>query len=358
MFGSEVLEVGIGVTLILLFVSLICTAAREALEIGLRTRAADLERGIRELLNDRGGTGITKELYSHPLIQSLFLGDYDPRELVPKNDDMAKYMPRAKRANLPSYIPAANFASAILDIVRDKAKMTGPLSVASLSNAVDQIADANLKRAVLSALGGAKDDLDKVKSNLELWFNGTMDRVSGWYKRRTQTILFFIGLVAAIALNVDILTVAKRLSQDKALRESIVSQAKNIVGPSDKADKATLKDLQEQTYKEVSRQIGDVGYPIGWKWDASSHVPSAAPQAWGRNGEALVPGDRLLIAVGWLVTALAAMLGAPFWFDVLNKFMVIRSTVKPREKSQEEGSEDKSKSPQTVTLQLAPGGSK
>jgi len=44
-----------------------------------------------------------------------------------------------------------------------------------------------------------------------------------------------------------------------------------------------------------------------------------------------------------LVKALAAKLGAPFWFDVLNKFMVIRSTVKPCEASQEEGSEDRPK---------------
>lgn len=44
--------------------------------------------------------------------------------------------------------------------------------------------------------------------------------------------------------------------------------------------------------------------------------------------------------VGWLLTALAATLGAPFWFDVLNRIIVIRSTVKPREKSPEEGSED------------------
>jgi hypothetical protein len=35
------------------------------------------------------------------------------------------------------------------------------------------------------------------------------------------------------------------------------------------------------------------------------------------------------------------MLGAPFWFDVLNKFMVIRSTVKPYEKSPPEASEDR-----------------
>jgi hypothetical protein len=45
--------------------------------------------------------------------------------------------------------------------------------------------------------------------------------------------------------------------------------------------------------------------------------------------------------IGWLLTALAASLGAPFWFDTLNKVMVIRSTVKPHEKSQEEASEDR-----------------
>jgi hypothetical protein len=34
-------------------------------------------------------------------------------------------------------------------------------------------------------------------------------------------------------------------------------------------------------------------------------------------------------------------MGAPFWFDLLNKVMVIRSTVKPHEKSPEEASEDR-----------------
>jgi hypothetical protein len=33
------------------------------------------------------------------------------------------------------------------------------------------------------------------------------------------------------------------------------------------------------------------------------------------------------------MTGLAVSLGAPFWFDLLNKFIVVRSTVKPTEKS-------------------------
>jgi hypothetical protein len=47
------------------------------------------------------------------------------------------------------------------------------------------------------------------------------------------------------------------------------------------------------------------------------------------------------LILGWLLTAIAVSFGAPFWFDTLNKIMVIRSTVKPREKSGEEGSEDR-----------------
>jgi hypothetical protein len=47
--------------------------------------------------------------------------------------------------------------------------------------------------------------------------------------------------------------------------------------------------------------------------------------------------------LGWLLTAIAMILGAPFWFDTLNQFMVIRSTIKPREKSDVEGSKDSKK---------------
>jgi hypothetical protein len=32
------------------------------------------------------------------------------------------------------------------------------------------------------------------------------------------------------------------------------------------------------------------------------------------------------------VTACAVSMGAPFWFDVLNKISVVRSTIKPQER--------------------------
>jgi len=53
------------------------------------------------------------------------------------------------------------------------------------------------------------------------------------------------------------------------------------------------------------------------------------------------PADWVRMFGGILITAFAVTLGAPFWFDALNKMMVIRSTVKPHEKSPEESSEDR-----------------
>jgi len=40
---------------------------------------------------------------------------------------------------------------------------------------------------------------------------------------------------------------------------------------------------------------------------------------------------------GWVMTALAVTLGAPFWFDVLSKLMIVRSTIKPKDGSPSNG---------------------
>ena len=374
MFGSKVLEVGVGLSLLFLLVSLICTALREAVEAVMKSRAMDLERGLRTLLNDVDGTGYTKLLYDHPLIFSLFSGTYDPgrlrRSSVPVLDGNGK--PRLgpgnkpqteKRAtfasfipafdglkfvgrDLPSYIPSAQFARALLDLVGRGATAatasatlsTEPLSVAGLRAAVADITDPKLQRTLLSAIDSAQDDLDQVRANLEQWYNGTMDRVAGWYKRRTQVILFFLGLGAAVLLNVDTITVAQHLVREEALQGSVLDSAARMLAGHNSSEFATVS---EDAAKQFSDELTGVGYPIGWKdyWPA----PQAGALQCKQPGTCIwsfpfMPVASLLL--GWLVTALAVTLGAPFWFDVLNKFMIVRSTVKPQEKSRQEGSKD------------------
>jgi hypothetical protein len=115
--------------------------------------------------------------------------------------------------------------------------------------------------------------------------------------------------------------------------------------PSPAPPAACLKDENspECRVQKNLREIEKLGLPIGWGCRDSRALPecvrfSLDPREW-----ALFKGhgwEWLLKFFGWVLTAAAVSLGAPFWFDLLNKFMVVRSTVKPHEKSPEEKSED------------------
>lgn len=83
MFGSDILDVAIGLALIFLMLSLIASGVREAVEAIVKSRAVELERGIRALLDDPAGTGMAKLLYQHPLEPS--------RGILPKLFTYARY---------------------------------------------------------------------------------------------------------------------------------------------------------------------------------------------------------------------------------------------------------------------------
>jgi hypothetical protein len=345
MFNSETLEVGVGMVFLFLLVSIVCTAIKEWLEGVFKWRAMDLERALRSLLADSDGTA-TEQLLGHPLLDSLFQGSYDPRNLrsswlTPGKGSL--HVRLSKRRNLPSYIPAGQFATALLDHVgrgvAGSAAESQALSVASVRAAAAAFPSPKLRRVVLSALDHSGGDLDRARLNIEQWFNGTMDRASGWYKRRTQAILFMIGLAIAVGLNIDALNILHRLTADKTLRDVVVREASAAPGPS--AASAPLDRIGQ-----ARSTLEAIELPTGWKNAEPAHSwvpmqlcePAAERQC---RRTALWGLDWIQVLLGWLITAFAAMLGAPFWFDVLNKFMVIRSTVKPHEKSREEGSEDR-----------------
>lgn len=375
MFLLDTLDVAIGLALLFLVLSLLCSSLREALEGMMKTRASDLERGIRQLLQDDGE--LTQRFYDHPLIYSLYAGEYqrpDPKKLL------------ARGGNLPSYIPANQFARALMDLVQQGAAAyspyeapTPPLTLGTVRAAAAQFPNSQIRRAVISAIDHARGDLEAARRNLESWYNGSMDRVSGWYKRRTQLILFIIGLLLAIVLNVDALTVTERLQRDKVLRAALVAEAQ-------KAAEAGSAGALAGAPEELARRLDRFGFPIGWEafWPTPQlkarrcpglaellAAEKAAPSGQTRTDAKRAVDNRKeqcgiswtlvrrtspdgsvsvlplgtigQMLIGWLITAVAMMLGAPFWFDVLNRLMVIRSTVKPTEKSPEEGSEDRAK---------------
>lgn len=309
MFNSGILDVAIGLIVVFILVSTVCTAVREAIESRLKTRAAYCHYAICELLDDvKGASGIARQFFKHPLISSLYRKDGN-ETFVPEKPSLF-----SNGGNMPSYVPARSFATVLIDIVarssRSQPGLAAPVTSASLrarAAAFDQ--SEHIRAAILSALDASGGDLRLARQQLENWFDTTMDRVSGWYKRSTQTIIFVIAVVVTGVLNVDAIAIAETLYRDQATRAAIVAMAEQI------------KPEQLEGAQAMQR-LNTLHLPIGW---------SAAT-----NGA----DDIFKKLLGLLLTAFGATLGAPFWFDVLNRVMVIRATVKPHEKSPEEPSQD------------------
>lgn len=373
MFGSQILEVAIGVIFVFILVSIICTVIREWMEALLGSRAAFLERGIRELLNDKAGTGLAKSFYEHPLIYSLFAEKYTPpgekypppvREASETDEAYAKrqkdYIATiSKKPNawtmgsgLPSYIPTKNFAIALMDIAArgqqtDAVSSDGQsprISLDSIRQNITNIDSPAVQRAILTALDTANGSLDQAQANLEAWYDSGMDRVSGWYKRSSQWVIFWIAAVVAVAMNINTITIADYLAHNDVARAALVARAEAAV--KDSAFQGAVKDTTRanQSYARITKQLNSLDLPIGWSsgWGAPrQHAQSRAEIHVKDN----TWNDLFGPLLGWFITAIAATLGAPFWFDILNKIMVIRSTVKPHEKSPEEASEDRQLKP-------------
>jgi hypothetical protein len=311
MFGSATIEVAIGLVFIYFILSLICTAIKEVLESWLKTRAVDLERGIRELLNDPGGAGLTSQLFGHPMIYGLFKGDYKP----PGKDKAYK-----RGSDLPSYIPPRSFAIALMNIIMPvpAAGEAGiePISLKGFSDSLENLPDGKTKDALRIMIRSAGGDIKKVREGIEAWYNATMSRVSGWYKRRTQKAVLLIAVLLAVSMNADTINIARSLAANATFRSAVAGSASTYFVKMSSQDAGAQKEPGQELMNDLAL-MKSLSLPIGWNTDAATKVP-------------LNFLDWVCKLVGLFLTAAAISLGAPFWFDLLNKIVNLRASLVPK----------------------------
>ena len=198
----------------------------------------------------------------------------------------------------------------------------------TLCESLGKIENPQVRRALLTLVHEGENDEKHLRDGIEIWFNSAMDRVSAGYKRWTHAILFGLGLVMSAGLNVDTIAICNHLSQNPAEVQKLVAAANQIASvpasnpapldaiPAPNVLPVTGSDLSKASgqLKSGLAQLQGLGLPIGW-------FPETTPRdSWGWMRK----------IGGLLLTTLAISMGAPFWFDVLNQVMVVRSTVKPR----------------------------
>lgn len=112
-----------------------------------------------------------------------------------------------------------------------------------------------VQRALLTAIDSAQGDLNRAQANLEAWYDSAMDRVSGWYKRSTHFVIFFIGLFVAVTLNIDTTAIARHLYRDTGARAAAVAAAGALSAAGTTAGIG---------YEEARAELDSLRLPIGW----------------------------------------------------------------------------------------------
>jgi hypothetical protein len=305
LFNSTVLDVAIGLVFVYLLLSIICTAANEWLAGATGARGQFLKKGLKQLLDnqpsraDPNPDGFIREFYAHPLITGMM-----------------------KDGKHPAYLSSRIFASVVTDLLT--AVPDGAAVAPDLAAAAAAIPDGDVKKVVMAIVQHARRTPEiTLGAALETWFNDAMDRVSGWYKRRTQIWTIVVALIITLLANADTVSIARRLWRDPVLRAAVVEEAKVRAQKPRPTVSVEYEDEDDPTNPTVTRNEGNqlstteqqiLGEILGW------HGP-------------IKDSLRPEVFLGWLLTILALSMGAPFWFDLLNKIMNIRSAGKsPSEK--------------------------
>ncbi|MFC7477007.1 hypothetical protein ACFQS7_21755 [Dankookia sp. GCM10030260] len=324
---DPILNLFIGLALTFGSFSLLTGAMVEAFASALGWRAATLEAGLRQMLNDPKLQGLAKDVLAHAAVNPLSPG-------APGGTLDAKR---------PTYIEPAQFAAALTDVLSLPGQVDQ--TTASLQAALARVENPQLRQFLDGLLARAKGDVDQFRSGLAAWFDSAMDRLSGGYKRKVQAWNFCLALALAGAMNVDALTIARQLWVQPGLSGSIAEQARRTIeaasstpaakpmpgtlaaapgtGESDatadpeatsQARAAAQQELYDSLYGVWSKSL-----PFGW---ANFRVPDASERV----------QVVLLLICGWVIAASSTVFGAPFWFDTLQKLARIRSSgLSPRE---------------------------
>ena len=163
MFGSEILDIAIGLVFMYFLLSLLCLTIAELIARVFAMRASTLEQAIRNILSEKGGS-LVEEFYAHPLISKLSL----------ENAGHGIGQGNGK----PSYISASAFSLVLVDIITSHQGPTeAPKTAEDVKTAIAGAGYDDLGKLLLSVMGYNTTDLQQAQKNIETWFDEYMLRV-------------------------------------------------------------------------------------------------------------------------------------------------------------------------------------
>jgi hypothetical protein len=336
MTGNVALDVAIGLVFIYTLYSLLTTTIVEFIATSFQLRAKNLKYAIARMLDDD----------NKPLMAHLF-----------NETPIIKYLASKRFASFfrvnayPSYMTSESFVQAFMYMCKKgNESETNPGNV--IKGFLEKFKGTETGDYLNFLFNEVNGDIEKFKKLLEKWFDTTMERSTGWYKKNLTFITFGFGLLIAMLFNIDSFKIVQSLSKDPKAREQYVQMAaqalnnpvftnpsptidttlrKRLLSDSDlfkrlgKDSAAFRKAMNDSVYQQVSHTQKELIARMDTLYKMSEHAQSIL--SFKRLRCPLWFFDDWANFLGCLVTAIALSLGSPFWFDLLNKLMKLRSSI-------------------------------
>ena len=368
-----VVDITLGLVFIYLILSLLASEIQELISTLLQWRAKHLRNSIELLLS--GGSEseksdivnaihLVQKLYNDPLINTL---NQQSKDKVEKHFLKITKNPNEQlieKQSGPSYLPSETFAITLLDTLKipelinyvkhpsEEAKTNLHMILASykelkkgindptsasyktiktiygdidqkfiefVNNELpDKVPDSLIKSLGVIAqrsrikIGNLTEEINQFKNEVETWFDRSMDRASGVYKRNAKGVAILIGILVAFLTNTDTFHLVKRLSQDSVIRSTITQSASQRI---DYINNPSAR-------KDIEKLLGNASIPIGWQ---NINQQFELLDTTKSNRVYIRISQVFKLICGWIVSGFAIAMGAPFWFDILNKVINVRN---------------------------------
>ncbi|TRX58709.1 hypothetical protein FNH22_12590 [Fulvivirga sp. M361] len=329
MLNSNVLDIVIGLVFIYLILSLFASAINELVMRWLYSRGKNLKKGIVNLLSDNG-----KET---DILVSKFLQSPSFRKFCSSNN------------TLPSYLTDRRFAEVLLFILNGD--NSTKQNIGSIKKGVEALPEGNTRQWLMALITEAGENLEDLREQLKSWYNDVMQRASGWYKRKAHLFLFIIGFLISMVMDADTFQIVHKLNNDPLARAELVKMAElqlallsedsaqtaitdySLDSLSNNQNRQRIGQLEQRVDSLFTNQIAQSQSILGLGWDIpqTKSVLVAGEKiqhktSLGEKIESIWSQISFQGVFGWLITALAISLGAPFWYDLLNRVASLRST--------------------------------
>lgn len=236
----------------------------EAISALLRLRNRFLRKFLLKIFND---ADFIERLFNHPIIKI--------------------------QGAQNSYMNAGYFSVAFLDLLSIK-------KIEDFNPELYQSYPDNTFVEAFCKLSVNAISVEELQNNAKKLFYSVVQTISGYYKRTVQKLLFLVATVLVIGFNVNAIKLFNSITRNELIAKVIAALDKE-------------KDVDGNVSPEKAKIV-------------LSHLPADAyPLGWSRPDAPLTTTEIILTITGWVITIILTVFFAQMLFDVMNRFVNVRS---------------------------------